>query len=409
MLAGISITCFAASYAVALLVELSRLMFRSRVRGALLIGFAGAGLIAQTCYLGMQAIHTPSGIVPLSSWFHWYLLSAWALAIVYLYLTFYHPQNPLGLFLLPLVLGLIGVAYLVRQQPVPLAREEALAAWLWIHVVGLLLGTVAVLVGFATGVMYLVQSWRLKHKLPASSRFQLPSLEWLQQVNARSLVVSMVLMVIGVLGGLVRNADLVRRAAAGGVPWSDPVVWTTALLVGWLIGVVVFNAVYRPSRQGRKVAYLTLASFVLLVLTLAIVLLAPSAHPAGGRKSEVGGRKEVGNALLVLPRCPNLTACPCLAPSVCHWLCQCPNGPTSEFGPNLERLQDQVSSLLVDVNASLSLLPALAKPVAHGEGRKPGDTLLALPAWSLDTSLCTLCLCGSALPSLRHPRRRAGA
>ena len=44
MLAGISTLCFGASYAVAFALELSRLVFRSGIRGALLIAFAAAGL-----------------------------------------------------------------------------------------------------------------------------------------------------------------------------------------------------------------------------------------------------------------------------------------------------------------------------------------------------------------------------
>ena len=44
----------------------------------------------------------------------------------------------------------------------------------------LLAGTVAVSFGFIAGIMYLVQSWRLKHKLPPQAGFKLPSLEWLQ-------------------------------------------------------------------------------------------------------------------------------------------------------------------------------------------------------------------------------------
>ena len=43
---GISVTCFAASYAVAWALEASRLFFRSGVRGVVMIGFAVAGLLA---------------------------------------------------------------------------------------------------------------------------------------------------------------------------------------------------------------------------------------------------------------------------------------------------------------------------------------------------------------------------
>ena len=55
-LSGISIVCFAASYAVALGCEASRLLFRSGVRGMVMVGFAAAGLIAHTLFLLWRAV-----------------------------------------------------------------------------------------------------------------------------------------------------------------------------------------------------------------------------------------------------------------------------------------------------------------------------------------------------------------
>ena len=65
MLSGVSTICFAGSYAVALLLEVSRLVFRSRVRGLAMIGFAGAGLVAHTAFLYYRAVSEPSA--PLAS------------------------------------------------------------------------------------------------------------------------------------------------------------------------------------------------------------------------------------------------------------------------------------------------------------------------------------------------------
>ena len=60
------ITCFALGYAVALALEVSRLLFRSGVRGAIMMGFAGAGLLAHTVFLVNQAAKAEGS--PLSSW-----------------------------------------------------------------------------------------------------------------------------------------------------------------------------------------------------------------------------------------------------------------------------------------------------------------------------------------------------
>jgi ABC-type transport system involved in cytochrome c biogenesis permease subunit len=182
----------------------------------------------------------------------------------------------MGIFLLPLVEGMIGVAYLLRNSP-PFERGEARQYWGLLHGGTLLLGTVAVALGFMAGVMYLVQSYRLKHKLPPRQGFKLPSLEWLQGFNERSLVLSSILLLAGIASGAIFR--IVKQDSA--LAWGDPVVLISAALGGWLIAALLFNLLYRPARQGRKVAYLTVASFVVVMLVMSIVW-SSSSH--AGRK-----------------------------------------------------------------------------------------------------------------------------
>ena len=277
MLAGVQIVCFAASYSVAFLLEVSRMVFRSGVRGALMLGFAAAGLVAHTAFLYHRAMKIPGS--PLSSEQDWYLIAAWLLVAVYLYMMWYHPRQSFGLFLLPLVLALIGAGTLLARSE-PFAREPASQAWGLVHGAAILLATVAVLVGFVAGVMYLSQDRRLKRKLPPPRGLRLPSLEWLARVNGRALVVAVLMLAVGVVSGVVLNA--LRRA--GGLdllPWHDPVVFTTVVMLVWLLSAVAFTARYPTQRQGRKVAYLTLVSFVFLVVALAAMLLLDTAH--GGK------------------------------------------------------------------------------------------------------------------------------
>jgi ABC-type uncharacterized transport system permease subunit len=278
MLAGISITCFAASYAVALALEVTRLFFRSGVRGAVMIGFASAGLLAQTLYLGYRAATVGQG-APLSSAFDWYLIAAWALVVFYLYLMAYHPQTAFGVFLLPTVLALIGMGTMLADRT-PFPQTHAVRVWGTIHGVFLLLGTVAVAIGFAGGLMCLVQAYRLKKKIAPQQGLKLPSLEWLERVNARAIFVSVVMMAAGFLSGVILNLVNQRRQLES-VPWNDPIIWTSALLLGWIVAAGAFSAFYKPARQGRKVAYLTVASFVFLVLSLGLGGLLPSKHSGG--------------------------------------------------------------------------------------------------------------------------------
>ena len=280
MLSGISIVCFAASYAIALVLELTRLLFRSSLRGVILVGFATAGFLAHTLYLYYRAISATAS--PLSSKQDWYLIAAWVLAAVYLYLTAYRPKTAFGVFILPLVLALVAVGALLADDK-PFPREPASRVWGGIHGTSILLATVAVLVGFATGLMYLWQARRLKQKQPPPRGFRLPSLEWLQRTNSRAIVLAVLMLGLGILSGIVLNM-IHLDPSAGSVPWTDPFVLSTVVMFVWLVIAAGIVGLYRPAREGRKVAYLTLVSFVFLVIALGVGLSGQTQH--GGDNTE---------------------------------------------------------------------------------------------------------------------------
>ncbi|HUG66836.1 MAG TPA: cytochrome c biogenesis protein CcsA [Pirellulaceae bacterium] len=291
-ISGMTITCFAACYALALAVELSRLLFRWRVPTIVPLALAAIGLFAHSLYLIGEAQYELDQRMtsPLSSWYDFCLLAAWVVAGAYVGLMIRRRENAIGVFLLPLVLGLICVA--VFQDRTPFPTHTANSVWRLVHGLTLMLGTTAVTLGFATGLMYLLQSYRLKHKLPPSRRFRLPSLEWLQKFNRESLFISTCLLAIGLVSGVALN--LIGKSGSGGqVSWTDPVVLTSGVLFLWLTVVTIFESIYRPAREGNKVAYLTLASFVFLGLALYFVLFGshatviPAAPPATRGVSEV--------------------------------------------------------------------------------------------------------------------------
>jgi hypothetical protein len=260
------------------------------MRGALLLGFSVAGVFAHTLYLAHRAA-TADG-TPLSSEFDWYLVAAWALAALYLTLTIGQLRAPperrtaIGLFLLPLVLGLVAAAYFIAGREA-LARESAKGVWLVIHLACLSAGFVSVLVGFAAGVMELVQAHRLKHKLPPPRGFRLPSLEWLETAGVRSVYASFLLSIAGLLSGVILNG------VRGQFSWTDPVVWRFVVVVAWQSSVTAFITFYKPARQGRKVAYLTIATFAIVVVSLGIGRLLPSEHGAP-KKAQAAAQEEPG-------------------------------------------------------------------------------------------------------------------
>jgi ABC-type uncharacterized transport system permease subunit len=177
--------------------------------------------------------------------------------------------------LLPIVLVLaIGSNWASTE---PLAPEKTFEVWGMFHGIVLLLGTVAVCVGFLAGLMYLVQSYALKHVHSSANGLRLPSLEWLERVNSRTLGLSAVLIALGFISGVAMSLA-VHRDESSYVLWTDPVVLSLAAMLLWLIVAEVFRLVYPAARRGRKVAYLTLASFVFLIIALASLMLLDNVH-----------------------------------------------------------------------------------------------------------------------------------
>lgn len=239
-----------------------------------MLGFAGAGLFAHGVFLYYRAINSQT--LPLSSEADWYLVAAWILAAIYLPLTFYHPRTPFGLILMPLVLGLIGTARFFAEET-PLAQGKASQTWGMIHGGSLALAAAAVLLGFSAGVLYWIQARRLKRKLPPGEGLRLPSLEWLHHANSRSLVAAVLMLGIGVASGVVLNV-ISHSGSSSRLPWNDPLILATVAMFVWLAVSVAGGALYKPAFQGRKVVYLTMASFLALLLALAVGLFFQTDH-----------------------------------------------------------------------------------------------------------------------------------
>lgn len=237
-----------------------------------MIGFTIAGILAHSLYLGREARLGMAGGAPLSSWYHGCLILAWLLAIIFVVISVRQVKErptSVGIILLPTILFLVGASQVFPKSS-QLSSADSYRLWSVCHGYALLLGTAAVAVGFVSGLLYLLQSYRLKHKVVFTRGLKLPSLERLQGLSENSLVTSCILLLVGLFSGILLNW---LRGAETRLLWTDPVVWPSGVLLIWLTGALTFNAGYKPARQGHKIAYLTFASFVFLGIVLGIILM----------------------------------------------------------------------------------------------------------------------------------------
>jgi ABC-type uncharacterized transport system permease subunit len=269
---AVTVFCFLASYSVAFALELTRWLKRAAINRAVMLLFGLAGLVAHTMYLFNRAGET--SLPPLLASSHdWLLVLAWVAVVVYLFISSLDRDLPLGVFVLPLVLGLIAAASFTSSAPNKVVeanvREELLGGtirgWGMLHAGLLVFGTVGVLAGFVLSLMYLMQHRRLKHAQTLSQGLALPSLERLARWNRWAVLISVPLLVLGMLAG-VRLAFLSSDGPVH-ASFSDPVVVVNTVVLGIMI---LFLAWLLSSRHptGKQVAWLTLFAFGFLLFTL---------------------------------------------------------------------------------------------------------------------------------------------
>ena len=275
-LEGIKLFCFGASYSVALASEAAGGLVSVKWRRTLSLGFASAGVVAQTIFLAYRA--TEAKICPLTTIYDSLLVLSWVLAVTYLSLHWYYPRVTVGLFALPLILGLILLAAFLGD-----AGRRRLEGWarIWGPIHGLLLavGAIAVFVGFVAGVMYLVQRYRLKAKHLPSELVDLPSLELLERVNLQGIILAFPLLTAGLVIGLLLALEQ-RHAGDANIRLLDPKV--ICGFVVWIAFAFLLKVRSRPEFRGRKVALLTIMGFCLMLFTMVGVelLKIPSWHRA---------------------------------------------------------------------------------------------------------------------------------
>lgn len=259
----ITVFCFGASYTFALMFELWYQLRPRPILRVLGLSFGTAGLLAQTLFVLVQPLL-------LSSPFGSMIFLGWILAVFYLYGSLHHQKVAWGLFVLPLVLGL---AVLASFSPREAGSRDAAVLWqpgfwrgerFWGQVHGglVLLAAVGVSVAFIASIMYLVQMYRLRAKIPPGQGMKLLSLERLETMNRRALMWAFPLLTIGLLVGIVLGI----HSKSTFVSWSNPKFLSIAGL--WIVFAILLYLRYGIHARGRQVAIWTIVAFALMVLSL---------------------------------------------------------------------------------------------------------------------------------------------
>ncbi len=225
-----------------------------------------AGVLAHTFVIGMQTMEV--GHLPVAGATSAISTFVWLLALSYLYVEMTTDERAMGVFIMPL---------LVALQVIPALRPfEDRAAVLQgplfgVHVWSLLFAYASFALACVIGITYVLLFKEIKAKHLGFFYARLPSLQVLDRMNQRAIVIGWIFLTIGMIVGTVWAAQ-----ARGGYGAGDPRVQAMSLqdpkifvaLGCWVVYSFELFAARRIGWGGRRAAYLSALGFAIVLLNL---------------------------------------------------------------------------------------------------------------------------------------------
>ncbi|MEW6357689.1 MAG: cytochrome c biogenesis protein CcsA [Planctomycetota bacterium] len=245
-------------YAVGTALAVAGVRHPQRLRQGLIRALFICGFAAHTLVLIVHAVRY--GGIPVGRLSETVLFFLWCIALVGLFVACYYKLTALSAYLLPLlVVFSAGAAALARRGDQ--APEGLNALWSALHAIPIFLGFAFFAVGFAASILYLTQERRLKSKLFAPLIARLPSLETLDRTAKRSTLIGFPLYTLGLILGIV----WAKSGSAVALGWPPDAIIVVGV-VAWAIYCALVHVRLADITHGRKVACLTIAGFVLVIV-----------------------------------------------------------------------------------------------------------------------------------------------
>jgi ABC-type transport system involved in cytochrome c biogenesis permease subunit len=224
-----------------------------------------AAALAHTFVIGMQTMEV--GHVPVAGATSAISTFVWLLALAYLYIEMTTDERAMGVFILPLLVALQTIPAL---RPGVEDRAAVLQGPLFgVHVSSLLFAYASFALACVIGITYVLLFKEIKAKHLGFFYARLPSLQVLDRMNQRAIVIGWIFLTIGIFVGAIWAAQ-----ARGGYSSGDPRVQAMSLqdpkifvaLLCWMVYSFELFAARRIGWGGRRAAYLSAIGFAIVLL-----------------------------------------------------------------------------------------------------------------------------------------------
>jgi len=223
--------------------------------------------LSHTFVIGMQTMEVR--YMPFANTSRAISTFVWLLTLSYLYLELTTDERAMGVFILPIMVGLQIIPAV--NPGVENVNPVLDSPWFWVHMSSLLFAYASFALASVLGLTYVLQFKEIKKKHLGFFYTRLPSLQVLDRMNARAVTIGWVFLTLGVVVGVIWAAQ--ARAVAPENPnlqamlsLNDPKV----LIAMFTWAVYSFAMVARRTMgwSGRRAAWLSAFGFAVVLLNL---------------------------------------------------------------------------------------------------------------------------------------------
>lgn len=249
-------------YAAAAAAYLTHFVRPQKRTGRMATALLGGAVLAHTFLIGMQTMQ--AGYAPLVGTTAAVSAFVWLLGLAYLYVELTTDERAMGAFVTVL---LAVLAVLPALNPQVDQRPALLRSPLFtIHVLSMLFSYASFALAFVLGITYVLLFKEIKAKHLGFFYARLPSLQTLDVMNARAIVVGWLFLTCGLVVGGVWAMQVGEspdpRAQAMSV--ADPKILVA--LVSWATYSFALFARRAIGWSGRRAAWLSAIAFVIVLL-----------------------------------------------------------------------------------------------------------------------------------------------
>ena len=220
--------------------------------------------LSHTFVIGMQTMEVRH--VPFANPSRFVSTFVWLLTLSYLYLELTTDERAMGVFILPIIVGLatIPVLYPGMENEDPVLDSP----WFWIHVSSLLFSYASFALAMVLGVTYMLQFKEIKKKHLGYFYTRLPSLQILDAMNSRAVTIGWLFLTVGVIVGVLWTAQARTVSPENTnlqmMSLQDPKIFIAILT--WAVYSFAVFARRTMGWNGRRAAWLSALGFAIVCL-----------------------------------------------------------------------------------------------------------------------------------------------